>query len=67
MRDPSDNYKSKRSEIGFGVCKLRSVIHTPLGDFDPEEIYGATFTVGDSASTAEHGMATCLAELVKPE
>lgn len=67
MRDPSPNYVSKRCDYGFGVAEFKSLLHTPLADFTPEEVYGASFTVGDSASTEEHGPATCLEMIVKPK
>ena len=65
-RDTSADYVGKRAEQGAGKATLRSVVRTPIGDFDPEEVYGATFTVGDTASTEEHGWAKILAVLVKP-
>lgn len=66
-RDASPNYVDKRCDFGYATAILRSITHTPLGDFMPEEVYGASYTIGDSASTAEHGMTTCLEEIVKPK
>ena len=63
-RDTSPDYVSKKRVEGFGRLSLASTRNNPIGEFTPEEIYGAVFEIGDYKATPENGWGKLLETLI---
>ncbi|MCX7354508.1 MAG: acetoacetate decarboxylase family protein [Alphaproteobacteria bacterium] len=60
-RDTSPDYKLKSQKFGAGRVTLRSIPSDPLAEFQPKEILGATYIVGDFYATEKNGWGKTIA------